>query len=338
MSSWSGSLALSRGGGGGRSGGAGDSAGRARRGPALARGGDARGGGAAGAAGPLESSRRCGTGCWSSAPPGPRSFASRPSARRSWGPTTCGGCSTLAIPLPNTFYVKGAAGLEVIKIGLGFAQELLTFNSLLAVLIVACLGLVARRLLAVRLALAGLVVVLIAYMIKIGRDEMKWFRMFPAGAAHRLGAGRRGTGSAGGGLRASRARRVDAEAGRNGAAHRAHRRGRAGGHQHGLQRQQVGLAQPLPALERGPPSSGSGATWRSARSPATPSSSRTWGRLRMRGGTLRWVDTIGDPQRVRGEGALRNPAEPLHARAAALAAGGGRGGGRLRSHGPGVPV
>ena len=91
--------------------------------------------------------------------------------------------------LPNTFYVKAAAGPEVMKNGLAFAQDLLTFcanpgiftlaAASLAVILVAWLrkaslpGGIVTRLWA--LALAAFFV---AYLVKIGRDEMKWFRLY----------------------------------------------------------------------------------------------------------------------------------------------------------------
>ncbi len=91
--------------------------------------------------------------------------------------------------LPNTFYVKAAAGPEVMKRGLGLAEELVTFTTNAGLFPLAALGLLVVGFAALRrielpggkitrLWALGLCAFFVAYMIKIGRDEMKWFRLF----------------------------------------------------------------------------------------------------------------------------------------------------------------
>jgi arabinofuranosyltransferase len=91
--------------------------------------------------------------------------------------------------LPNTFYVKAAAGPEVMKNGLAFAQELLTFCANPGIFALAALsalvlaGAKARGAslpggLMTRLWALVLSAFFVLYLVKIGRDEMKWFRLY----------------------------------------------------------------------------------------------------------------------------------------------------------------
>ncbi len=91
--------------------------------------------------------------------------------------------------MPNTFYVKAAAGPEVMKLGQVFAKELLTFcanpgifalAAASVVIVVGALGLKASLPggVATRLWALALAVFFVAYLVKIGRDEMKWFRLY----------------------------------------------------------------------------------------------------------------------------------------------------------------
>jgi hypothetical protein len=80
--------------------------------------------------------------------------------------------------LPNTFYVKAAAGPEVWKRGIDFVGELLGFaaNPVLFGLAAVAVLLPGRR--AARALALALVGAFLLYLVKIGRDEMKWFRLF----------------------------------------------------------------------------------------------------------------------------------------------------------------
>ena len=91
--------------------------------------------------------------------------------------------------LPNTFYVKAAAGPEVMKRGLELTQELVTFTTNAGLFPLAVLGALLLALATLRrIELDGgkvsrlwgllLCAFFVAYLIKIGRDEMKWFRLY----------------------------------------------------------------------------------------------------------------------------------------------------------------
>jgi arabinofuranosyltransferase len=91
--------------------------------------------------------------------------------------------------LPNTAYVKAMAGPEVLKRGIEFATELLTFCANPGIFALAALSLFVVAFAAVRkVPLAGglvtrlwalfLAAFFVAYLVKIGRDEMKWFRLY----------------------------------------------------------------------------------------------------------------------------------------------------------------
>lgn len=81
--------------------------------------------------------------------------------------------------LPNTYLAKASAGSEVWKQGLMFAKELLGFqaNPGIFALAVVSLALGWRRWPA-RLLAAALAGFFVLYLVKIGEDEMKWFRLY----------------------------------------------------------------------------------------------------------------------------------------------------------------
>lgn len=79
--------------------------------------------------------------------------------------------------LPNTFYVKAAAGPEVRKRGLEFAGSLLGFTWHPYVFAVAPLALIGKKR-GIKLWALALCAFFVAYLVKIGRDEMKWFRLY----------------------------------------------------------------------------------------------------------------------------------------------------------------
>ncbi|MBN2798294.1 MAG: CapA family protein [Deltaproteobacteria bacterium] len=84
-------------------------------------------------------------------------------------------------PLPNTFYVKGGSGFLFWRIGLDYVWEMVLFGGLGLTLALA-LGAVgtasARSARWLRAILAALPLFFIAYLIKVGGDELRWYRLF----------------------------------------------------------------------------------------------------------------------------------------------------------------
>lgn len=81
-------------------------------------------------------------------------------------------------PLPNTYYVKAAAGPEVWKSGVEFVGSLIGFNANPGVFAFAALALILPGNRRARIVLGLAVCGFLLYLVKIGRDEMKWFRLF----------------------------------------------------------------------------------------------------------------------------------------------------------------
>lgn len=81
-------------------------------------------------------------------------------------------------PFPNTFYVKAAAGPEVMKLGLDYVKELLGFAANGGIFALVPLAFVTRRKLLPKLWALALVLFFLAYLVKIGSDEMKYYRLF----------------------------------------------------------------------------------------------------------------------------------------------------------------
>ena len=80
--------------------------------------------------------------------------------------------------LPNTYYAKATAGSEVWGEGVGQLGSFLAFN-LNAVLGVAMLAaLIPSRRRALRAIAIGLCLFFMLYLVKVGRDEMKYYRLF----------------------------------------------------------------------------------------------------------------------------------------------------------------
>jgi len=89
--------------------------------------------------------------------------------------------------LPNTYLAKASAGSEVWKEGREFVQGLLGFEvnpgvfalAVLSVVLGSTVAIVRRKPgLASRVLAALLCLFFMAYMVKIGSDEMKWYRLF----------------------------------------------------------------------------------------------------------------------------------------------------------------
>lgn len=79
---------------------------------------------------------------------------------------------------PNTMYVKASAGSEVWSQGRQFVASLLGFNMNPAVFGLAVLAPLGGPRRVAKLWGLGLIGLLLLYMVKIGRDEMKYFRLF----------------------------------------------------------------------------------------------------------------------------------------------------------------
>ena len=79
---------------------------------------------------------------------------------------------------PNTMYVKASAGPEVWAQGREFVASLLGFNVNPAVFGLALLAPLGGPRRGAKLWGLGLVALMLLYMMKIGRDEMKYFRLF----------------------------------------------------------------------------------------------------------------------------------------------------------------
>ncbi len=79
---------------------------------------------------------------------------------------------------PNTMYVKASAGPEVWVRGREFLASLWGFNVNGAVFGLALVSLLGRTRRGAKLWGVGVAAFFMLYMVKIGRDEMKWFRLF----------------------------------------------------------------------------------------------------------------------------------------------------------------
>jgi len=80
--------------------------------------------------------------------------------------------------LPNTYCVKAAGGPEVWKEGWGFLGGMLGFNLNAVIGVAALLALIPSRKRWYRLGMVLLCVFFMLYMVKVGRDEMKYYRLF----------------------------------------------------------------------------------------------------------------------------------------------------------------
>jgi poly-gamma-glutamate capsule biosynthesis protein CapA/YwtB (metallophosphatase superfamily) len=85
--------------------------------------------------------------------------------------------------VPNTFLVKGGSGLQYWEWGVGYLRDALVFGDLGVWLVVGAAGLLlwARRpdpARAALVAVAAVVGIFAAYLVKVGVDELIWFRLF----------------------------------------------------------------------------------------------------------------------------------------------------------------
>ncbi len=79
---------------------------------------------------------------------------------------------------PNTMYVKASAGPEVWARGRAFVASLWGFNVNAGVFGLALVSLIGRTRWGAKIWGVGVAAFFMLYMVKIGRDEMKWFRLF----------------------------------------------------------------------------------------------------------------------------------------------------------------
>ena len=79
---------------------------------------------------------------------------------------------------PNTMYVKASAGPEVWARGREFVASLWGFNVNAGVFGLALVSLIGRTRWGAKIWGIGVGAFFMLYMVKIGRDEMKWFRLF----------------------------------------------------------------------------------------------------------------------------------------------------------------
>lgn len=80
--------------------------------------------------------------------------------------------------LPNTYLVKAVSGVEVYRAGLHLAEGMLRFNGTGIVIVLALLSLLVSNHRAVRAFSVILSLLFLAYVVKVGADELMWHRLF----------------------------------------------------------------------------------------------------------------------------------------------------------------
>jgi arabinofuranosyltransferase len=80
--------------------------------------------------------------------------------------------------LPNTYLAKASTGSEVYAQGFEFAKSLLAFEVNGGVFALAVVALLGRKRWIGKAFAAALGLFFLAYLVKVGRDEMKWFRLY----------------------------------------------------------------------------------------------------------------------------------------------------------------
>ncbi|MGZ3448668.1 MAG: hypothetical protein ACXVEF_03665 [Polyangiales bacterium] len=80
--------------------------------------------------------------------------------------------------LPNTFYVKTGAGSQVWRAGLDQLHEMFRFNDLGYVVLLVPFAFVTRKRLMEKLVALAVTVAFMLYIVKVGVDEMQWFRLY----------------------------------------------------------------------------------------------------------------------------------------------------------------
>jgi len=80
--------------------------------------------------------------------------------------------------VPNTFYVKTSDSTLVIEAGLKKLSEMLDFNKLGYLVLLAPFAFVTRRRLTEKLVMLAISLTFMAYIVKVGTDEMRWHRLY----------------------------------------------------------------------------------------------------------------------------------------------------------------
>jgi hypothetical protein len=79
---------------------------------------------------------------------------------------------------PNTFYVKTGASSLLMVTGLRKLNEMFSFNAIGALVILVPFAFLDRRKLEEKLVMAAIVFGYMAYIVKVGVDEMRWHRLY----------------------------------------------------------------------------------------------------------------------------------------------------------------
>lgn len=80
--------------------------------------------------------------------------------------------------MSNPYYVKAAAGWHAMDLGLEYLRGLATLDGLGVALALALVGVLPRAARTVRIAMASLVLAFLIYLVRIGGDEMPFYRLF----------------------------------------------------------------------------------------------------------------------------------------------------------------
>lgn len=80
--------------------------------------------------------------------------------------------------LPNTFYVKTGKGSMIWRAGLDQLREMLDFNHLGYVLLFVPFAFVTKKRMMVKLVALTISIAFMGYIVKVGVDEMQWYRLY----------------------------------------------------------------------------------------------------------------------------------------------------------------
>lgn len=80
--------------------------------------------------------------------------------------------------VPNTFYVKTSDSTLVIESGLKKLSEMLDFNNLGGLVLLTPFAFITRRRLVEKLVMLAISLAFMAYIVKVGTDEMRWHRLY----------------------------------------------------------------------------------------------------------------------------------------------------------------
>ncbi|MEO1273225.1 MAG: hypothetical protein AAFX99_34500, partial [Myxococcota bacterium] len=80
--------------------------------------------------------------------------------------------------VPNTFYVKTGGGQALLLAGIAKLRDMFHFNLLGALVLLAPMAFIDRRRWVEKLCLTAVAVGFMAYVVKVGVDEMRWHRLY----------------------------------------------------------------------------------------------------------------------------------------------------------------